>query len=376
MKFKISNTSEFKLKLLTITLLVNFCASWYLNLSNQLFEQIIAISTLFLSVFHAILYIIFNKNRKQTFYWLMIYVLLFFLYRYCKRREVLDLFTYVSFYSNVDFRLINKKIKTVTVFFFIGTILLNAVHILPTAPAFYRGSESRLTLGFNHPNSGGFFSLIIAGCLFVQDYEKRRLNKLLVMILLGLETYFIFNCRTAFFSIIAIIIIMIVKIIGLDFFKKLFKKKIIQIFIVSLFLVLVVGLVYLSDNFNKYSELNTLLSSRLENNNLFLHKYNITLFGNPNVPTWILGNDNWGLRYLDSGYLQILLSFGIINTIIYILLLYKSLVINLKAKEVAVVIWDIIIMLTLIVEASPLRWYFAIPILYVFNNKKNDMEKK
>lgn len=136
--------------------------------------------------------------------------------------------------------------------------------------------------------------------------------------------------------------------------------------------ILVTILLYVSQNYQKFNNLNILLSSRIENNFIYLQNYKISLFGNPNIPTWISGNDNLGFRYLDSGYLQSLLSLGIINSLFYFSLLYKSIKNNLKYKNVAVVICNIIIILLLIVEASPLRWYFAITILYVYNNKKID----
>lgn len=376
MKLIITNTNEFKMKLLTLSLLLNYCGSWYLYLSNQVFEGIISKGTLFLSIFHAVLYVYFNRKRKKNLYWIVVYVLLFYIYRYCERREILDLFTYVSFYSSVDFQLINSKVKKVTTYFFVGTILLNIMHILPTAPSFFRGNMSRFTLGFNHPNAGGYFSLIIASCIFVQNYEKPRFQHILALFVLGLESYFIFNCRTAVFSIIGILVVMIIKLTGIDFFKNLLKKRIVRIFLMSSVFMLVMGLLYISENYQEYSGLNLLLSSRIENNFMYLQQYQVSLFGNPNVPAWILADDNWGLRYLDSGYLQSLLSLGAINSITYLLLLYKSMKNNLRRKDIAVVIWDLIIMLLLIVEASPLRWYFAIPILYVFSDKKNSLEKR
>lgn len=368
----IANTSNFKLKLLTISLLFNYCGSWYLYLSNHMFEGFIAKTTLLLSISHAILYIYFNRRNKKILYWIPFYILLFYLYRYCKRREILDLFTYASFYSNIDYKMINNKVKKITVFFFLGTIVLNILNILPTAPLFFRGNMPRLTLGFNHPNAGGYFSLIIANCIFIQNYRKPYFKNIVVMFLLGLESFFIFNCRTAVFSILIITLIMIIKMLNIDFFNILFKRKIIKSLLMYSIFILVTILLYVSQNYQKFNNLNILLSSRIENNFIYLQNYKISLFGNPNIPTWISGNDNLGFRYLDSGYLQSLLSLGIINSLFYFSLLYKSIKNNLKYKNVAVVICNIIIILLLIVEASPLRWYFAITILYVYNNKKID----
>ena len=103
----------------------------------------------------------------------------------------------MSFYSNEDIFVVNKKVLKTTLYFSVTVVILNFLHTFPSAPAFYRGETSRYTLGFIHPNAVGHFAIIIAGCLFLRDYKKEKGNTLICLVGLAIVPYVISNCRTA-----------------------------------------------------------------------------------------------------------------------------------------------------------------------------------
>lgn len=364
MIWKISSTDKSKIRLLTIALVINYCASLYWTLSNQLVGKFIAVATLLCSLLHACLYVYFNRRKKTIIYWGLLYIIIFIVYRYCRRREVLDLYTYVSYYGTIEYRILNKRVKYVTEIFVGAVVLLNVVHLLPSAPLFYRDGLLRYTFGFNHPNAGGYYLYIIASTIFAEAYNNVKIKDIFQVIIFGFLSYYIFNCRTSTIAIIIIMAVMLIKAIKMSFLTNFMRMKLCKNFWGVIPILIVVVLLYISKHYQDYQYLNRLLSARVENNALYLKQYTIKLWGNANVPTWLLAEDNWGMRYLDSGYMQCLLSLGLFNFVVYLSLLITTIKRNVKYKSAHIVILLEIIALMLIVESAPLRWYFSIPILY------------
>ncbi len=364
MNLRISNKLKSKKSLLTITLIINYCASLYLASSNASFGSLISLLTLGMSLAHAFLYIYFNRSNQNIMIWIVIYALLFFAYRHSQRREVLDLFVYASYYGNTDYKEINKVFLRTSSVFFVSVIVLSFLHIIPNAPAFYRGEVYRFTLGLIHPNAGGYFSLMIASSLFVKYYNTKKKETIVILMILLAGVYYLFNNRSSTICIMIIIIAYSVNLIGYDIGKKMLKSKIIRLLLALSIIAIAYVLIKVSNDVGSHTMLNALLSARIENNNMFLQEYSVKLFGNPDVPTWMSIYDGWGVRYLDSGYIQCLLMLGVVNSIAYIYIFVKSMMWNIRQKRTEVVVLLVIIALLLVVEASPLRWYFAMPLLF------------
>lgn len=364
MSLKISNSSKCKMQILSIALIINYCSSLYLMSSSGLFNDIISNLSLLISLIIALLFVYFHRHNNKIYIWILIYAILFFAYRICKRREILDLFTMVSFFYGEKIEIINNKVLKTSCLFVAVVVLLNILHILPTSPEFFRGVINRYTLGFIHPNSIGHFAIIISECLFVRDYKKKSLKTTIKLLLLTIIPFLIANCRTALVVISAMTFLYIMNIIGFNLLKNIFKSKLVRILLPLLMIVLVYLLIYVSKNWSEFQELNVLFNSRIQNNFLFLQKYEIKFFGNLEVNGWISVYDNWGQVYLDSGYLQGILCLGVLNSLTYLYIFIRSLIDNLKNKSYEIVMILIIVSFMLIIEASPLRWYFSFVLLY------------
>lgn len=350
--------------LLILTLILNYCGSLYLTINNEIFGKFLSISTLFLSLLHAVLYFFKNRNSKRILKWLIIYIVLFIAYRVSARREVLDLFTYVSFYSSENLDEISIIIMKTAVCFMIIAFAFSLLKIIPTSPEFYRDGYRRFTFGLNHPNAGGHYCYLISCCIFVNERYSKSIRCIMAFLMLGIISLFVYNCRTSSFLIAIIIMVSFIKKVRLPAIKLVRNRIIKQM--LYLFGIIMVGLslIYISKNYHSFSFLNAILSARLENNNLFLNNYNITVFGNSNVATWLNMWEDHGPRYLDSGIMQLVLTFGIVNTISFFVIYSKSVLYNVRLQNSNVIICLLFIIMMLVVEASPLRWYFSWPIIF------------
>ena len=368
----IQNNIIFRRRLLTITLFVNYCGSLYLTISNDIVGRVIAGLTLALSLVHAGLYVCFNRYQKKTIQWIIGYCIIFVAYRYCRRREILDLYTYVSFYSSEDSESINDTVLNTTIIFFVTTVFLCFAHIIPDAPLFLRGDTVRYTLGLNHPNAGGYYLYIIAGAYFFKSYRKPKGRGVLLLYALSVCSILIFNCRTSYIGILIIASVYALKKVRINSSECLLAMPGIRHMLsvaVVFFTFLTIGI---SMHYWDSVYLNHLFETRLENTYYFLQNYDIKLLGNAQVPEWHVV-DGWSKRYLDSGYIQCLLKMGILNFLIYALFFGSAVEKSIQQRQYATTYLLIIIALRLLVEASPLRWYFAIPLLYTNYGK---MRKK
>lgn len=357
-----------KLHLLRFTLLIKYCSLWYLAISNSLFGNVLAKASLLLVIVHSILYVYLHKDDKKLFVWLILYGIISFAYLICKRREVLDLYVYISFYADIDKYQLNDEIYKTSLLFLIFTIVLSVFNILPVSTDFYRDELRRYTFGFCHPNTAGQYLTIIASSAFVKYYNSRNIKALFVLIISFLVTYFICRSRTSSIIILIIIITFIIKMFKIDILKKVIGFKYTKYIISILAIAIIVSLLYISYNYKSFSIINRLLSYRIENNYLFLKHYSINIFGNGNLPTWLVLSENGVARYLDSGYMQLLLGFGMFNTIGFLIFVLYAVFINIKQHNEEIVLLLILVLLSLVVEAAPLRWYFSFSLLYICNN--------
>lgn len=379
MTLKIKNSTSFKMLILSIALIINFCSSLYLMSSSSWFNDLISNLSLCISLFITFIYIYFNRKKKNIVIWILVYIVIFFAYRICKRREVLDLYIMTSYLYGEDYKKITRTIFNTSLGFVALVIILNILHILPTSPDFFRGDIIRFTFGFIHPNSIGHFAILIAECLFIIDYKKKSKETLIKLLLLTIVPFIIANCRSAFFINSLLTLLYLFDILGVNFIKNVFKNRFIRLMLPFTIVVVILVLLYVSENWNLFQDLNVLLNSRIKNNFLFLQLYGVKLFGNPNIDGWISVYDNWGKVYLDSGYLQLILCLGLVNTIIYVLQYFKAVLSNAKQKNYEIIVVLLIVSLMLVIETSPLRWYFSFVLLFitnrgiVFNNKRKEI---
>ncbi len=362
---------DYEKALLSIALMINLSASLYIA-SDTFVGQFVSCVSLCFTMLHVFLYATSKGKHKELLRWIVGLVVCFILYRLSRRREVFDLYVYTNFYGEKEDDWIAEVFCYTTLAFCGGVFALSLFGILPDAPLFYRGSVRRYTLGLIHPGAGGYLAYIISSALYVLSKRKTEYKTIFKLILLFLLDWVIFNNRATTICILIMICTCLIpyKKNKINYVTK--KKSIYLIYLLPYFIMGILLLLSVRESDSQL--LNRILSSRIENNYLFLNKYNIKLFGNAGSLTWIPGPNGWGERYLDSGYMQLMIYMGVLNTIIYFALWSKSTFNCIRDNEKKQVVLQVLLLLMLVVEASPMRWYFALPIF--LNGKKGKISNE
>lgn len=217
-----------------------------------------------------------------------------------------------------DFIKFDFKIRLSIVLIIIACSILGIIQNYSFAR--YPGDPLRYSFGFLHPNSLALQILIIS-LEYILLYKKR----LILILVVNIITFLITNSRTSLICFCLFLILYwiisypsVIKIINK--IKKLLILISSYIPFVFSFFSLILSLGYDPTSFFYYI-FNSLLSGRIKMANYFLSIYNINLFGNELILTSTresILNDTIGL-VLDLGYIKMILTFGIVITI---LLLY------------------------------------------------------
>ena len=108
------------------------------------------------------------------------------------------------------------------------------------------------------------------------------------------------------------------------------------------------------------NEINELLSNRVYLQSVFYNEYGITLFGN---------NIDYE-RTLDNGFLKVLLNFGIITSLFFIVIYWLTFKKCYKEKNYVLIYIFMILLFFSFSESSMFYIYNNIFMIYLFTNKK------
>lgn len=186
---------------------------------------------------------------------------------------------------------------------------------------------SRNSLGYGHPNTA-FIVLFNLVCLYVfLNYRKINLARIISIALIFLGFYYLTLSRTGFFcSMFLVMLMFLLKFKLIERIKWMLQFTPIICFVFSF----ITGYFFNSHN-SILVKLDQLLSGRLSLEKFFLNNYNINLFGQK-----IVYQTGQSYLVLDNFYLNMLLSYGAIITMIYLIsnwLLLRKLLKN-KNNEV------------------------------------------
>lgn len=209
-----------------------------------------------------------------------------------------------------DFKIKLLLIFTVITMYFLG---------FTETRVFYRiDGTVRYTLGFIHPNTLGFYTMMLVFEYFYINRDKISIRQYVFAIIIFLINWKISDSRTCALIIFAFILY---NLINGKWINKLLNNKIIKTlttysFLIFSLLSIAIGFIYNSNN-PLMIHLNELLSLRPQNYALYLSSYPITILGN-NLPDSING------KFLDNAYLLLILKFGIVQYLGYLFLTIKT----------------------------------------------------
>lgn len=214
----------------------------------------------------------------------------------------------------------NKFVKfdiSLKVIILFTTIILNRFGIIPENIGYREDAIiKRYSLGFTHPN---LLSLYLTTIMFEIFYILKDKYKILTTpFFIGIIIFinYITNTRTSMIILSTVLVFAILYSINKKIFDKIFENKFVKILIYALPIILtaitIICTVLNNIDPNKVIVIDKLFSNRLKWYSVFLEKFNISILGQ-SIP------DTLENVVLDNAYLKILLKFGIITYIIFII---------------------------------------------------------
>lgn len=222
----------------------------------------------------------------------------------------------------------------------------------------------RSSFGFYHPNTFGMYIMMIY-FEFVVFSKKIKFKNILVGVITIFIICFTSNSRTAYFTItIFLIFYLMLWLASLKGGKLKFYNLKLNNYLFPI-------LTILSLIFTKLYDLNLPIALKLDeflSRRLYLQSINMKQF-----PITILGNNITFIRTLDNGFLKVLLNYGIVSTMIYLVIFYINFK-SLKEDEnnILTVIMFSLLYYTLS-ESNMLYIYLNIFLLYFFC-KRNEIK--
>lgn len=290
--------------------------------------QIARYSILAFLLFHIIITNYTLKKYKHLLSFALLFSICLIGSLYSSDRTPAQLLILIYASINVCFRQIAKyTLFSITPIITI-IIVFSLIGIIPEHTVL-RDSTIRHSLGFIYPSfaSAMFFSLTMTYCFLIKDLPTKQ--KLMHYAIALIPNFIIYRLTDARISIILLSAFMIYDITMqfLPLFKKILSKIAPTMFVVLTCGSFLLATIYTPDN-PLLNKVNTGLSLRPELWQIAIEKYDIKLFGNKlkyyNQKTNTIGQARRGeVVLIDNSYLQLLLSDGLIITLIVLLYFYR-----------------------------------------------------
>lgn len=341
-------------------------ATWLITISNSVLLALCIVQLI--RTFYLL-----RKSTKLLLLWSLCAVLLFIGYRTVGDRTILEAFAYGTGALFVDYKRIIKTMKSTWLWCLVTVIFLSLMRIIPTVGGVRETGEVRMSLGFVHANTLGFILFIIGLLIFVDSYEVRSRNSFIALLLLTAVDFYIANSRTTTLLLLIMDIVIATKVFKNDMISHFLNKKWVRNLLLIFVIALIGFTVWFATSYNgsgRLLQLNGLLNNRVQNGSYYMSLYGISLFGK-NIPEFVLWNDNFTQLYLDNGYLLMLIKYGVIATVIYVMMILQSARKAIRIKNIAMVVAIGLIAVSLFTEQSALRWCFC-PILMYMSAKNCD----
>lgn len=322
----------------------------------------------------------FYLLRKKTTWlllWCVCAVLLFVEYRTVSDRTILEAFAYGTGAVFVDYKRIIRTMKSTWLWCLVTVALLSLMRIIPTTGGVRETGEVRMSLGFVHANTLGFILFIVGLLIFVDSYEVRSWNSFIVLLLLTTVDFYIANSRTTTLLLLIMDIVIGTKVFKNDMISHYLNKKWVRNLLLVLVIALIGFTVWFATSYNGSGRLlllNGLLNNRVQNGSYYMSLYGISLFGK-NIPQFVLWKDNFTQLYLDNGYLLMLIKYGVIATVIYMMMILRSARKAIRVKNIAMVVAIGLIAVSLFTEQSALRWCFCPTLMYMSAKSYDEISK-
>lgn len=264
--------------------------------------------------------------------------------------------------SDSDFDKVIKcciKVQFVSIMLF---VVLASTNIIWNA-MFDFGTRNRYALGFTYPTFVPMmYTFVLLQILYITR-DAIRWADICTFFALSVFLFVLTNSKFIYVVQLLILALMVVdKLYLLDKVKKRFCKLgdyFISI-VPSLFLCIsiIVSLAY-NDRIAFWSKLNDLLTNRLMLMHKAIYKYGVSVFGKP--VKWYghyVGEGQMTYNYVDNSYIQILITYGILITLLVIVGYTLIIVVSRKNRDYIMCQVILIIMLLSLIEPRMINLVF------------------
>lgn len=203
-------------------------------------------------------------------------------------------------------------------------ILLVLIGIIPNQITVFN-SRIRYYMGFGWPSFSSFLLFFVVLYFIWINYNTFSLLWFLLFLVINQYLYKMTDTKTPYYLTIAILLIWLFFTKSRFNFKFNFKW---MIFLSLIPILLICLITYLPLNAYKFPNINNILSGRLNYGYIGINTFGIKLFGQPYYESTIPAQ----YFTIDSGLLRYLLHFGIISTLI-MLVLYQRLILKLLKQQ-------------------------------------------
>lgn len=244
--------------------------------------------------------------------------------------------------SNIEFYKVTDAVWKAYILLLITSFLLYFMG-LSDGGMMREYSEKRMapSLGFAHPNSGGYIFTMAVVAKYLSDigkYGSMKLNskpwrKNIVFLFISIYfTFFVFKCRTATIMCLTAIIL------GMFFRKIKFSSKFLKV-MVLIFHPIMLVITYISAT--TYPNSITLFLDKIITSRFFLLNYHLqnntlTLFGGP---------VDYSIYTLDNSYMSYLLEYGMVPSLLFMFGSMLALNKALKNKDGSIIAVSIALLL-------------------------------
>lgn len=230
------------------------------------------------------------------------------------RTNLLLVCAVIFFGRNVNFRLIAKAMFIAVGFWLVVIIGFSQIGIIDENYVLV-GDRLRSSLGFVWPSRPQNYFLTF--CLLFVYLKKDDITwtHIFVLTLLAFLMFGKTDSRSPFlFTLILFVLVSMHKLDVLHLISKGWRMLVIPVFVFSMLLIFVAAILYTPGS-AVASALNTLFSNRLAYSHNAFTLHPITLFGSP-----VFGaqNDGWFNSYIDSSYMNLLFTYGLLILLFWI----------------------------------------------------------
>lgn len=261
------------------------------------------------------------KEKKYIVFGLVALITLI-CYCFTKDATFIRLVLLISCIYFIDFDYFVKADVSIKIALIVSTIILCGFGIIPDQISYRADKYVRHSMGFKNPNLLSLYlTVIIFEVMYLLKNKKIILFSVGVLALVIFE-YIVLNTKTTALIIPIGLLFYIVYSKKNNIIKRCFENKGIKILVYCLPMILsisaVLSIFIFKINPDLINFLNKITSGRIEYWTQFFNEYGFSILGK-NVP------DILHIRYvLDNTYLKLLIKFGIIQFIIFIIVLFLN----------------------------------------------------